>query len=89
MGHKTEVWPLSLSPDGTRLASGSSGGTIKIWPVHKREPPGITLPLGATAGLSEDGSRLIDTVENIARKDPALKDLLTAIEALKGTLTRN
>ena len=30
-GHTNRVWSVAFSPDGTRLASGSSGGTINIW----------------------------------------------------------
>ncbi|MDZ4860302.1 MAG: protein kinase [Candidatus Hydrogenedentes bacterium] len=32
-GHRDSVWRVAFSPDGARLASASSDGTIKIWDV--------------------------------------------------------
>ena len=31
LGHADRVWSAAFSPDGSRLASGSSDGTLKVW----------------------------------------------------------
>src|SRR5262249_42529906 len=42
MGHRSDVNSVCWSPDGTRLATGSTDGTVKVWDaVGDREP--ITL----------------------------------------------
>jgi WD40 repeat protein len=33
--HDNWVWRVAFSPDGTRLASGSSDETIKIWDIEE------------------------------------------------------
>jgi hypothetical protein len=30
-GHEDSVWSVAFSPDGTRIASGSSDGTVRLW----------------------------------------------------------
>jgi WD40 repeat protein len=47
-----EVYSVAFSPDGTRLASGTDGGTLKVWlldrlleqAARKAGPPGATDP---------------------------------------------
>ena len=34
-GHADWVYAIALSPDGTRLASGSADGTVKLWSVNE------------------------------------------------------
>ena len=36
-GHEDNVSSVTFSPDGTRLASGSSDATIRLWDVETRE----------------------------------------------------
>lgn len=37
-GHWDPIWALAVSPDGTRLATGSGDGTIKVWSVPDGKP---------------------------------------------------
>jgi WD40 repeat protein len=30
-GHRGAVWRLAFSPDGSKLASSSSDGTVRVW----------------------------------------------------------
>jgi WD40 repeat protein len=62
-GHTLEVTSVAFSPDGSRLASASPDGTLKVWDAAtSREaravPPGI---------LSPDGKHLAGTVGNEVR----------------------
>ena len=60
-GHTEPVWSVAFSPDGTRLASGSSGGGVRLWDVASGEPTatleGHTEPVWSVA-FSPDGTRL-------------------------------
>ena len=59
-GHTNWVWSVSLSPDGTLLASGSSDGTIKLWDVARRQEIGSNSSLAAVLAVvfSPDGTML-------------------------------
>lgn len=74
-GHTSEVRALSLSPDGSRLASAGSDGTVRLWEAASGEPIGAPLvpplvgppsPQGQGPGRtvralawSPDGARLV------------------------------
>ena len=45
LGHTEKIWGLSLSPDGTTLASTSSDGTVKLWDARPARPEGTLPPL--------------------------------------------
>ncbi|KJE19859.1 WD40 repeat-containing protein [Frankia torreyi] len=36
-GHQGWIWPITLSPDGTLLATGDRGGDVRVWDVFSRE----------------------------------------------------
>jgi len=50
-GHKSPVVRLAFSPDGTRLASGSAEGELRIWDVAQRRE--IAALEGHTAALND------------------------------------
>ncbi|KIM26666.1 hypothetical protein M408DRAFT_72315 [Serendipita vermifera MAFF 305830] len=62
-GHTQWVWSVSFSPDGTRIVSGSSDNTIRVWDAETGET--LTGPLeGHTDEVSSvsffpDGTRII------------------------------
>jgi WD40 repeat protein len=60
-GHADSVLTVAFSPDGSRIASGSDDGLVKVWDSQSRAEV-LTLP-GHTAGVtvvafSSDGDRL-------------------------------
>jgi hypothetical protein len=59
-GHTDEVTDLAVSPDGTRVVSGSKDGTVRVWDTSSRRAhhmlSGHTGPV-LTVALSRDGRR--------------------------------
>ncbi|MFG1805203.1 AAA family ATPase [Streptomyces sp. NPDC049040] len=62
-GHEGDINAVAWSPEGTRLASASDDGTVRIWTLHEN-PDGATVlarrggaPVG-TVAWSPDGRRL-------------------------------
>ena len=53
-GHSNNVWDVAYSPDGSRLATASFDGTVKIWNVSPGPEQGkeITTLSGHTAEVS-------------------------------------
>ncbi|MCB0062205.1 MAG: hypothetical protein KDE19_08825, partial [Caldilineaceae bacterium] len=64
MGHRSNVFTLAFSPDGTRLASGSSDATIRLWNSatgeHLHTLYGHTRDIFSVA-FSPDGEFLVST----------------------------
>ena len=61
-GHTAGVWSMAFSPDGTRLASASGDGTVRLWESTTGQPVGKPFE-GHTAAVSSvafspDGTRL-------------------------------
>ncbi|MGA4959331.1 WD40 domain-containing protein [Streptomyces lavendulocolor] len=60
--HPDGVWPVTLGPDGTRLATGDAEGLVTVWDVATGEPlhrlPGHRAPV-YTAVFSPDGRTLV------------------------------
>jgi WD40 repeat protein len=60
-GHTSQVSGVAFSADGTRIASGNSDGTVKIWDVTSglltRSFTGHTAQVSGVA-FSPDGTRL-------------------------------
>lgn len=60
--HDVEIWKLACSPDGTRLASSSQDGTIKIWDLTTGNELQILLGHGPggvnSVAYSPDGKHL-------------------------------
>jgi WD40 repeat protein len=61
LGHGAEVNALAFSPDGKRLASGSSDATVRIWDVDEARELLTLAGFHAsvfTLAFSPDGARL-------------------------------
>jgi WD40 repeat protein/class 3 adenylate cyclase len=87
-GHRADVFGIAVSSDGTRLASLSDDGTIKIWDTESNQellsfPTGITEKnLSRFISLSPDGKRLVTPAgEHLAKvwDVSSGKELLTLI----------
>jgi hypothetical protein len=60
-GHGATVWSVAFSPDGTRLASGSSDDTVRLWDVASGQETARLEGHGAdvnSVAFSPDGTRL-------------------------------
>ncbi|CCA69054.2 hypothetical protein PIIN_02913, partial [Serendipita indica DSM 11827] len=62
-GHSDSVWAVAFSPDGSRIVSGSSDQTIRLWDAKTGEPVGEPLRGHSNSVLavafSPDGSRIV------------------------------
>ncbi|KAG8723034.1 hypothetical protein FRC09_005015 [Ceratobasidium sp. 395] len=68
-GHRDSVTSVVYSPDGTRIASGSKDGTVRIWDAKTGRP--VSRPLGDhgchsvySVAYSADGARILSTYLN-------------------------
>ncbi|MBA2306183.1 MAG: hypothetical protein H0W08_26640 [Acidobacteria bacterium] len=63
-GHQAGINTVTFSPDGTRVATTSADGTVRLWPTDGTRQE-VTLPHDSavlSAGFSPDGRRLVTTV---------------------------
>ena len=59
-GHADEVTAVVFSPDGKRVASGSSDETIRIWDVASADPDTVAIQgRSGPVSLSPDGKRFV------------------------------
>ena len=64
-GHQKSIFCHALSPDGTRLATGSPDGTVKLWDVTTGQET-MSLPVTDPEAITfnQDGSRLLVGLHN-------------------------
>jgi WD40 repeat protein len=70
--HSSDVTSLAFSPDGDKLASGSSDGTVKIWYVYSGSLLHVLKGEGTVKSVvfTHDGKQLISaTGNNVRNKD--------------------
>ena len=84
-GHRSIIYSVAFSPDGTRLASASADATVKLWDISNlKESSGNPLTLSGHAGaiykvvFSPDGRQLATACEDGTSRVYALsiKDLV-------------
>jgi eukaryotic-like serine/threonine-protein kinase len=63
LGHTDKIWGVSISPDGTTLATASSDGTVKLWDARptrqERTLLAQTALANVTMAFTPDGQTLI------------------------------
>jgi WD40 repeat protein len=62
-GHTDRLWSVAISPDGTRIVSGSNDNTIRMWDAETGKAFGVPLQ-GRTdrvwsVAISHDGTRIV------------------------------
>ena len=57
-GHRSEVWCVALSPDGSTVASGSKDGDLFLWPTSPQRPRDIIRDSLIPLAFSENGDRI-------------------------------
>ena len=35
VGHRLGIWNITISPDGSQIASASEDGSVRLWPMPK------------------------------------------------------
>jgi WD40 repeat protein/DNA-binding SARP family transcriptional activator len=92
LSHSGSVTYAAFSPDGSRLATASRDGTIRVWDPYADAPAQLVLrghagPVGAVA-FSPDGSRLASASEDGTVRVWAL-DLDELVDVAERGLTRS
>jgi WD domain, G-beta repeat len=58
VGHRSEVWSLDVSPDGTRLVTTASDAQLRMWSIEQASSSSST-----TAASTELVNDLIDSLQ--------------------------
>ncbi|WP_345019070.1 hypothetical protein, partial [Saccharothrix violaceirubra] len=68
-GHQGLVWGVAFGPDGSRVASASHDGSVRVWDVVVGDPVWLATQFsdGSTASWSPTEDRLLDTTEGAWR----------------------
>jgi|SRR6185295_12049817 WD40 repeat protein len=89
--HTEEVYTVAFSPDGTRIVSGSSDLTVRVWDANTGQPVGNPLTghggIVKSVALSPDGKRIVSgSADKTLRVWPTYPDPASAMCA---KLTQN
>jgi serine/threonine protein kinase len=88
-GHTDEVWGVTFSPDGKRLASASKDGTVRVWDLMGRQPRPVGTTGGkggnlASASFTPDGTQLaLGTGSFVEITDLQAKQRLIPVQGAK------